>query len=200
MTQKQLEIFVTLAQTLNFTRTSEYLYLSQTTVTLQIKNLEEELGAQLFDRTSRSVRLTAAGKVFYEDATQIWNHMKTAAQKVKMTASEYTGLLEVGFATEANATGMAAMMDNFTNAHPKIRLRLYGGYPSDLLDQLVRERFDVILGPAFENIKSDNLNSYIIGRYDLVFERIIDLQKRRMSPVQILKAKTWFWLELPICV
>ena len=75
MNQKQLEIFTTLAQTLNFTKTAEQLFLSQTTVTLQIHALEEELQAKLFDRTSRSVRLTYAGSVFLEGAQKILKMM-----------------------------------------------------------------------------------------------------------------------------
>ena len=168
MTQRQLEIFVTLAETLNFTRTSEYLFLSQTTVTLQIKNLEEELGVKLFERTSRSVRLTAAGQTFFEGAAAVLKQMDEMTENTRLMAKGYTGFLEVGFATEANATGMAKMMDSFTKAHPEIRLRIHGGYPGELMDLLMKETYDVILAPSFETVKSDNLNSFPIGHYELV--------------------------------
>ncbi len=168
MTQRQLEIFVTLAQTLNFTRTAEHLYLSQTTVTLQIRNLEEELGVQLFDRTSRSVKLTAAGRTFLDGAAPILKQMDAVTEKTRDVAKEFTGFLEVGFASEANATGIAAMMGGFIKTHPDIRLRIYGGYPSDLMDGLVAEKYDIILSPVFQNTRSDNLQSYQIGHYDLV--------------------------------
>ena len=168
MTQRQLEIFTTLAQTLNFTRTAEHLYLSQTTVTLQIKNLEEELGVQLFDRTSRSVKLTAAGQTFLEGAASILQQMIKVTEKTRDVAKEYSGFLDIGFASEANATGIAAMMGEFSRKHPDIRLRIYGGYPSELMEGLMSEKYNLILSPIFENIKSENLRSYQIGHYELV--------------------------------
>ncbi|MBR6349861.1 MAG: LysR family transcriptional regulator [Lachnospiraceae bacterium] len=168
MTERQLEIFVTLAETLNFTRTSEYLFLSQTTVTLQIRNLEEELGVQLFDRTSRSVKLTAAGKTFYDGAVQILQMMRSTADETRLVAKNYTGVLDIGFATEANATGISDIIGSFAQKHHEVRLRILGDYPSNLVESLVKDEYDIILSPAFENINQENLESCVIGRYGLV--------------------------------
>ena len=62
MNINKLEIFLTLARTLNFTKTAQELYISQTAVSQQIRALEEELDCELFTRSSRSVRLTEAGR------------------------------------------------------------------------------------------------------------------------------------------
>ena len=199
MTQRQLEIFVTLAVTLNFTRTSEYLFLSQTTVTLQIKNLEEELGVKLFERTSRSVHLTAAGKTLLKDAVPVLKQMKEMAEKARNIGKGYTGLLEIGFATEANATGMADLMDRFAEAHPEIRFRLSGGYPGDLMDGLVKRQYDIIFGPAFENIRSESFNSYVIGRYDLVaaFRKDHRFAKKKQVSCEDFEGEKLIYLNSP---
>lgn len=73
MNTSQLECFVSLAGTLNFVRTAEQLGLTQPAVSKQLKSLEEEMGAPLFTRTSRSVSLTAVGRQFLPEATDMLN-------------------------------------------------------------------------------------------------------------------------------
>ena len=71
---KQLECFVSVAKTLNFSQTAQQLYLSQPAVTGQIKSLENELDIILFQRNKRTVKLTSAGYMFYHEVKQIPSH------------------------------------------------------------------------------------------------------------------------------
>ena len=131
MNQRQLEIFTTLAENLNFTKTAEQLYLSQTTVTLQIHNLEEELGVKLFERTSRSVKLTYAGEVFLNGAKEILATIQKTVDATAYAGQGYTGKITIGFADDVNATGAANMVRTFSEKHPEILFHVSGGYPPD---------------------------------------------------------------------
>ena len=71
MNRNQLKYFVAAAETRSFTKAAEQYYISQTAVTQQIRLLEESLGCALFDRSTRPVSLTSAGKTFLLDARAI---------------------------------------------------------------------------------------------------------------------------------
>jgi DNA-binding transcriptional LysR family regulator len=73
-----MQCFITSAQTLNFTKTSQLLYISQPTVTHHILNLEEELGFKLFARTKKQIALTVAGESFYKSMTKISSEFNEA--------------------------------------------------------------------------------------------------------------------------
>ncbi len=83
MNSQQLQCFLCVADKLNFTKASEELYLSTPTVTHHIKNLEEELNTLLFIRTSRMVKLTEAGTMFYNDAKEIMSKIEVAEKRIK---------------------------------------------------------------------------------------------------------------------
>ncbi|MDO4735375.1 MAG: LysR family transcriptional regulator [Lachnospiraceae bacterium] len=165
MNQRQLEIFTTLAATLNFTETAEQLYLSQTTVTLQIHNLEEELKVKLFDRTSRSVSLTYAGEVFLEGAKEILDDIQKTVDATTYAGQGYRGKIKIGFADDVNATGIADMVRTFSEQHPEIRFHVSGGYPGDLINTLLAEENDLILIPSFSGVSSNKLNYHRLGSY-----------------------------------
>ena len=168
MNQKQLEIFTTLANNLNFSKTAEQLFLSQTTVSLQIKSLETELNVKLFDRTSRNVQLTYAGKVFFDASQDILNRMDLAVSQVTDAAKGYTGQLKLGYADDVNAAGISEVLKGFLEVQPKIRLHITGGYPSDLLNKLFEGECDLIFIPAFLELERYKLNYVTLKIYDLV--------------------------------
>lgn len=95
MEMRQLQLFVALAEELNFTRTAERLNTVQSNVTTQIRNLEEELGAALFDRFPRSVALTEAGARFLPYARRILGTVDEAARSVRH-GEEPAGPLRIG--------------------------------------------------------------------------------------------------------
>ena len=168
MNQRQLEIFTTLAKTLNFSKTAERLHLSQTTVSLQIQSLERELNAKLFDRTSRTVQLTYAGNVFRESAEEILGKMALAASKTADAARGYTGHLKIGFADDIRAAGISTVLRNFSVLHPDIRVDMSGGYPTGLLEKLLTDEYDLIFTPSFRELEIYKLNYHVTGSCDTI--------------------------------
>jgi DNA-binding transcriptional LysR family regulator len=99
---RHLRYFVAVAQTRHFGRAAERLHMAQSPLSQAIRQLEGEVGAILFDRTTRRVELTAAGESLLGDALRILASVEDAQRRVTLVAAGSTGLLRVG------ATGLAA--------------------------------------------------------------------------------------------
>ena len=93
----QLTCFITVAEELHFGRAAERLCMTQPPLTRQIQVLEHSLGVKLFERTSRSVRLTTAGRVFLTDATRLLNAAKQAAATAQRIGKGESGRVTIGF-------------------------------------------------------------------------------------------------------
>ena len=99
---RQLHYFVTVARTRHFGRAAERLHMAQSPLSQAIRQLEAQLGATLFDRTTRRVELTPAGEALLLDAERILGSIEAAQTRVRLVGAGRTGLLRVG------ATGLAA--------------------------------------------------------------------------------------------
>jgi DNA-binding transcriptional LysR family regulator len=99
---RQLRYFVTVAQTRHFGRAAERLHMAQSPLSQAIRQLESQVGATLFTRTTRRVELTPAGEAFLQDARRILDSVESAQTRVRLIEAGNTGLLRVG------ATGLAA--------------------------------------------------------------------------------------------
>ena len=97
MNRNQLKYFVAAAESRSFTKAAEQFYISQTAITQQMQLLEESLGCALFDRSTRPVSLTPAGKIFLGEARAILDRMSSAVERVHDASTGLTGALRVGF-------------------------------------------------------------------------------------------------------
>lgn len=97
MELRHLRYFCAVAQELNFTRAAKKLFIAQPPLTRQIKNLEAELGTELFDRQARGLALTAAGHYFYAQAINILQQVDQAKSNVEQIAKDGRTLLNIGF-------------------------------------------------------------------------------------------------------
>jgi DNA-binding transcriptional LysR family regulator len=99
---RQLRYFVAVAQTRHFGQAAERLHMAQSPLSQAIRQLESQVGATLFDRTTRRVELTPAGETFLRDAQRILESVEAAQARVQLIGAGSSGLLRVG------ATGLAA--------------------------------------------------------------------------------------------
>ena len=96
MINDPLKLFVTVVEYKNFSRAAEELYMSQPSVSLQIRNLENELGSKLMNRSSKHLELTQSGEIFYEYAKQMLLLYDKAKQEIDQLTNIVTGSLKVG--------------------------------------------------------------------------------------------------------
>lgn len=96
MELRQLKYFISAAKHLNFTKAAAECYIVQTSMTHQIAALEDELGVKLFERKSRNMELTEAGKIFLKEAQSLLAGAERAAELVRTTAEGYESILRLG--------------------------------------------------------------------------------------------------------
>ena len=113
MNQNQLKYFVAAAETRSFTKAAEQFYISQTAITQQIRQLESSLGCVLFDRSTRPVTLTPAGKMFLLEAKAILERMSQAARRVHDASVGLSGNLRVGYLRGYERSDLSVLMQRF---------------------------------------------------------------------------------------
>ncbi len=168
MNTRQLEYFVTVAETLSFTKTAEKYYISQTAVTQQIKALEEQLDVVLLKRTKRSVELTPAGNVFLTQARSILSQIDLAISKTQQVANGFFGTLSIGIISGYEQNQLADILHRFSNSYPSISLDIQRNGMTELLDSIDKKLLDVafVINPEQRPLKDFEYKS--MGRYSLV--------------------------------
>ncbi|WNI18130.1 LysR family transcriptional regulator [Actinacidiphila sp. ITFR-21] len=124
MELRQLEYFVAVAEERNFTRAAARVRISQSGVSAQIRRLERELGAELFDRSARTATLTVAGKAALEHARAALAAAGAVEQAVGQVALVIRGQLTLGMVTGCTVTPWFDALAAFHRAHPGVRISL----------------------------------------------------------------------------
>ncbi|KAF1042702.1 MAG: HTH-type transcriptional regulator BenM [Herbaspirillum frisingense] len=146
MNLRALQCFVVLAEELNFSRAAARLYVAQPALSQQIRALEERLGAQLVDRTSRPLRLTEAGSYFCIEARQILKAYEQASVGARAIGSGTHGWLAIGFTRSAMYSVLPPALKAFHAAYPKVELKLYEMLTEAQADALRDARIHVAIG------------------------------------------------------
>lgn len=122
---RALRYFAAVAETLNYTRAAELLFISQPALSRQIRVLENDLRTPLFTRTSREVRLTAAGEVLLPSARRLVAEWQEAVRGARSAAASRAGVLRIGFvAAGAGELGTRARA-LFEKEHPGVRIEFH---------------------------------------------------------------------------
>jgi DNA-binding transcriptional LysR family regulator len=145
----RLRVFRIVAEELSFTRAAERLFLTQPAVTMQIKNLEEDLGLRLFDRTGQRIALKPAGEVLQDYARRIAALCADAERDLAALKGETRGCLALGASTTIAQYLLPRLAGQFLAAFPKIQLSILSGNTADIIGALVDGRIalGLIEGP-----------------------------------------------------
>ena len=146
---RQLEYFVSLCETLNFTRTAKQFFISQTAVTQQIHALEDELGVTLLRRNNRHVEITAPGSLLLEDAKVILQRVRDARHRVRVASASPTGSLRLGFYSGFETAGFSRHLEKFHRRCPGVSLSLSRLDHSNLYKYLLRGDLDLIINHRY---------------------------------------------------
>lgn len=143
MDQESLHIFLSLARTLHFGRTSKEIHKSPSAVSRAVQRLEEELGKALFERDNRRVKLTPEGEIFQRyasDALSSWDQLR---EQLTSRGESLRGSVSVFASVTACQSFLPTLLSRFREAYPAVQLRLETGYAVDALEMLQRGAVDV---------------------------------------------------------
>ncbi|WP_342801418.1 LysR family transcriptional regulator [Nocardia sp. No.11] len=189
MELQQMRYVLAVAETDSFTRAAERCLVVQSALSHQIARLERELGAKLFERTSRRVRLTQAGAAFLPAARQCLDAAERAAAEVAAAVGEVRGRLAVGLIPTVAAVDLPAALREFRTAYPHVRISLRVGASEELAEQVEQGVLDVAFlglptttrpsGVAAHELARDKLVAVVAPGHPLAEEPSVDL--RRLS-------------------
>ncbi len=140
---RQLKYFISVAKHLSFTRAAQECFVVQTTMTHQIAALENELGVRLFERSNRSVRLTAEGEAFLPQAREIVRHCDDSLEIIRNMKGNYRGFIRIGYWGNLVRGDLPEILRSFRRENPTVRVGLSQCNVDQLLDMLEKGKLDV---------------------------------------------------------
>ena len=161
-TAQELGVFLVVAETLSFRQTAQRMHLSQPAVSGTVVRLEAMLSARLFDRTTRAVQLTEAGRVFAEQARYMRHQMEEAAHRVRAVADAQVGRVSLAALPSLAATVVPPAFARFAKDHPAVRLELVDSLAGSALEMVRAGRVDFALttaNPAYADLEYQALAS-----------------------------------------
>ena len=138
-------IFYTVANHGNITKASEELKISQPAISKSIKNLEEQLGGQLFVRTKRGVILTDEGKEFYNYIKQAIEYISSAENRFTDLINLEIGCIKIGISTTLTKEFLIPYLEEFHRLYPKIDIQIITNVSSELFLKLRNGLIDIII-------------------------------------------------------
>lgn len=191
MELRHLRCFLAVAEELHFARAAERLHIEQSPLSRTIKELEEDLGEQLFIRTSRSTRLTRAGKLFLEHVPRVFTALQQARDSVKAATNGFHGQLRIALSDGITPSRLPALLAMCRQEEPEVDIRLFEvplaqqikGLHDDLYDVGFAQSDEVGEGIAARAVWSDPLMVAVPARHPLLKFKRIPLEEMMRYPL-----------------
>jgi len=142
MELRHLRYFVAVAEELNFRRAAERLRLAQPPLSTQIKALEGELGVRLFDRSTRSVKLTESGRIFLLEVREVLAAADRAEQNVRRADHGLLGTLRLGILAPTATARLAGILRTYRQKYPGVQLSFHELTSTEQLQRLHNDQLD----------------------------------------------------------
>ncbi len=158
-----LEIFVAIVEASSISRAADNLGVPKSRVSRHLKELEEELGERLLDRTTRSIQLTEAGDRFYQGSLQVLDNMEALRNEVVSDDSKIDGRLSIFAPVEFMSQVLEVHLGEFSRRYPALKLEFLSGAARP---DLLHDRLDVIIHPDAPEDSSFVAQQLCRGRTD----------------------------------
>jgi DNA-binding transcriptional LysR family regulator len=180
---RHLRYFVVVAEELNFSRAATRLHMAQPPLSVAIRQLEQELGTDLFERTTREVRLTEAGRVLLDGARRALAEVDRAVVAAKRAGAGELGQLRVAFSWSARFETLPAIGRAFGSRYPDVRLITQEMWNADMESALRSGAIDVAISLcaeiapdiANEVIRTEPVVAILAAKHRLAEEKSISL-------------------------
>ena len=193
MELRHLRYFVTVADEGSITKAAARLNVSQPPLSRQIRDLESELGAPLFDRGAKQIVLTAAGKLFLKDARAVLARVEDAVRRVSALPTESAGELRVGYSPTPTTELLPKVLKLFRKTHPKVRVVLHDLASDEILAGLKARELDIALavepplrkggGLVFEPLREMPIGIMVPNDHAFAQRRSVTLDEVMRQPI-----------------
>ena len=191
MELRHLRCFLAVAEELHFARAAERLHIEQSPLSRTIKELEEDLGEQLFVRTSRSTRLTRAGKLFLEHVPRVFTALEQARDSVKAAANGFHGQLRIALSDGVTPSRLPTLLAQCRQEEPEVDIRLsevplsqqLKGLQDDLYDVGFAQSDEVGDGIMVKAVWTDPIMVAVPARHPLLTHKRIPLEEVLRYPL-----------------
>lgn len=181
MELRHIRYFLAVADALHFTKAADRMHVSQPALSAQIKQLEQEVGVPLFDRSGRSVQLTRAGTIFREHARNVLRELELAQSAIAEAEGLQRGALTIGVLQTVNAYVMPQVVTQFVRRYPLISLKLEELSGQDIERRVCDGQLDI--GVGFDPPTSGKLECQSLFEEDMV---LITARRHRLAKRQHL--------------
>lgn len=171
MELRHLRYFLAVAKELSFTKASEKLFISQPPLSRQIKELENEIGARLFERNNKSVRLTEAGKYFEMEVMQMLQALEAIALKTRKISENVSGEYRIAYISSTFSITISKLVQYLTSIYPYLKIKLYEVSTVKQILALEQGKLDlgILRGPTLSTKIETKL--WFKDYYSLVFNK-----------------------------
>lgn len=162
---KQIEAFINVAKFKSFSKAAEAIFLSQPTISAHISNLEKELNTTLFDRSSKEVNLTPAGKIFFDYALNLLNIRNNAIYSINEFQKTIAGKLNIASSTTPCRFLLPSLVKKFTENYPAVEFDVKEDSTKSVIELVLNGEVEIgIVGETicderleYKKIADDNL-------------------------------------------
>ncbi|KWE65077.1 transcriptional regulator [Burkholderia ubonensis] len=195
MLVRHIKYFLAVAEHHSFTRAAAALHVSQPALSQQIKQLEESLGAQLFDRTGRTTRLTDAGEVYFRYARRALQGLEEGKRAIHDVGDLSRGSLRIAVTPTFTSYLVGPLVESFHGRYPGVTLTVREMSQERMEELLVDDELDA--GIAFEEVRSQDIDAQrlLVETLALVVGRHHPLAKRRSVRVDALNDESLILLS-----
>jgi DNA-binding transcriptional LysR family regulator len=189
MELRHLRYFIAVAEQLHFRHAAEMVHVAQPALSQQIRQLEEEIGVTLFERSHHKVRLTPAGKAFYENAQRILRQADQAVSKARNVELGDAGTIRIGFVSTAAIRVLPDAVKKLQKQVPSAEVELSELAAGEQIDGLYREQLDI--GFVHAKLSQDVLKTRVVARDRLIAAVPGSCKLARCARVDLKDLASW---------
>jgi DNA-binding transcriptional LysR family regulator len=180
---RQLKAFLGVAETSNFTKTAQKLHLSQAALSASIRELEGQLCCRLFERTTRSVELTAAGRELLPVATAVVGSLEAVSLQLQHLGQYGVSRLRLGFTPMLASNVVPDLLEEFQRQFPSVQVEVVDAGPHELQQYVESDELDAAFGAFAQKISGMSQLQIIPATLMLVYtDQFSDIQERITWP------------------
>lgn len=192
MDYKDLQIFLTLCDTLHLGKASTLVHMNASSLSRRLSRMEEEVGVRLFERDSSPLVLTKAGEAFRQHAEQTLLDFQQLKRSISAKVSELSGSLTLFCSVTASYSFLSDLLSRFRENYPKVDLRIHTGDAAESINRVLAKEADVVIAARPEQLPAE-LVFKVMASSPLLF-----IAPKTLGLIPELNHKVVAWEKVPM--